>query len=134
MMRGDDLAKFLLRVTLGVLMLFHGVGKIGARADYAPGLVAKVGLPSELGYLVYVGEVVAPILLILGIWTRPAALLVVINMVVAFLLVLSKRFFALGNFGGWALELEGMFFMTALVVALLGAGRFSLGGASGRWN
>jgi len=36
--------------------------------------------------------------------------------------------------GGWTLELQGLFLMGALVVALLGAGRFSLGGAHGRLN
>jgi putative oxidoreductase len=36
--------------------------------------------------------------------------------------------------GGWALELQGMFFVAAVVVALQGAGRYSLGGADGKWN
>jgi putative oxidoreductase len=41
---------------------------------------------------------------------------------------------ALGNQGGWALELQGMFFFSAIAIALLGAGRFSVGGARGRFN
>ena len=36
--------------------------------------------------------------------------------------------------GAWALETQGLFLFGALAVALLGAGRFSLGGAGGRWN
>ena len=36
--------------------------------------------------------------------------------------------------GGWALELQGMFFFAALAVALLGAGRLSMGGINGRLN
>jgi putative oxidoreductase len=36
--------------------------------------------------------------------------------------------------GGWALELQGFFLFTAIAVALLGAGRFSVGGAGGRFN
>jgi len=132
--RGDDLAKFLLVVTLGGLILFHGFAKIDRFHDYAPNLVAKAGLPSALGYLVYVGEVLAPLLLILGLWTRPAALLVAINMIVAFLLVHTRQVFTLSNTGGWALELQAIYFITAVAVALLGAGRYSLAGSGGRWN
>jgi putative oxidoreductase len=40
----------------------------------------------------------------------------------------------LNQFGGWALELEGMYLFTALAIALMGAGRLSLGGANGRFN
>jgi putative oxidoreductase len=40
----------------------------------------------------------------------------------------------LNETGGWALELQGMYLGAAVAVALLGAGRFSLGGATGRFN
>jgi len=133
-MSGDALARFLLRVTLGGLILFHGFAKIVRFHDYAPNLMVKAGFPSSLGYLVYVGEVLAPALLVLGLWTRPAALIVAINMAVAVLLVHTHQFMTLTPSGGWALELQCMYFVTALVVALLGAGRFSAGGAGGRWN
>jgi putative oxidoreductase len=36
--------------------------------------------------------------------------------------------------GGWALELQGMYLGAAIVLALLGAGRFSVGGTAGRFN
>jgi len=44
------------------------------------------------------------------------------------------QFFTLNETGGWALELQGMFFFGAVAVALLGAGRFSLGGTANRFN
>jgi uncharacterized membrane protein YphA (DoxX/SURF4 family) len=72
--------------------------------------------------------VLAPLLLIVGLWTRPAALVVVVNMVVAIVLAHMGQLGQLGKSGGWALELQGFFLFTALAVALLGAGRFSLGG------
>jgi len=40
----------------------------------------------------------------------------------------------LSNTGGWALELQGMYFASAVAIALLGAGRYSVGGAAGKWN
>jgi putative oxidoreductase len=55
-------------------------------------------------------------------------------MIFAVLLVHTSQFFTLNETGGWALELQGMFLFGALAVALLGAGRYSLGGATGRYN
>lgn len=130
----DDLAKFLLRGTLAILILFHGVAKIFNGVGFITGMVAKVGLPPALGYLVYVGEVVAPLFVLLGIWTRPAALIIAINMVVAIMLVHMHEIFTLTKTGGWALELQGLLLVSAVTVALLGAGRYSVGGAGGRWN
>ena len=129
-----DLGRLVLRFALGGLMLLHGLAKIIAGPAAIMGMVAKSGLPPALGYLVYVGEVLAPLLLILGIWTRPAALVVAINMIVAVLLVHAGQFGDFGKSGGWALELQGFYFFTAVAVALLGAGKYSVGGARGRLN
>jgi putative oxidoreductase len=130
----DDTGKLILRVCLGVIILLHGIAKIMGGVDGILGMVAKTGLPSAFGYLVYVGEVAAPLLLIVGLWTRLAALVVAINMVVAFALAHMGDLFTLNEQGGWALELQGMFLFTAIAVMLLGAGRFSVGGARGRFN
>ena len=130
----DDAGKLLLRVVLGVLILLHGIGKLKGGPDYIVGTVVKAGLPALFGYFVYVGEVLAPLLLIVGLWTRAAAAIVAINMLVAVGLVHMNDLFALSKTGGWALELQGMFFFTAVAVALLGAGRYSVGGANGKWN
>ena len=129
-----DLALLLLRVGLGLLILAHGVAKIGSGPGFVLDLVAKAGLPAAFGYLVYVGEVVAPILLIVGLWTRVAALVVAINMVVAILLVHTTQLFTLAKTGGYALELQFIYLFVAIAVALLGAGRYSVGGIRGRWN
>ena len=130
----DDAGRLLLRVVLGLLILLHGIAKLKGGPDYIVGTVVKAGLPAVFGYFVYVGEVLAPLLLIAGLWTRAAAAIVAINMVVAVLLVHMNQLFTLSKTGGWALELQGMFFFTAVAVALLGAGRYSVGGANGRWN
>ena len=128
------LGKLVLRLTLGCLLLLHGVAKIHSGPASIMDRVAGVGLPSAVGYLVYVGEVVAPLLLIMGVWTRAAALIVAINMVVAVLLVHTTQLGALNGNGGWALELQGFYFLTAVAIMLLGAGRVSVGGASGKLN
>ena len=126
-----DAGKLLLRVSLGALMLFHGIAKVIGGPAGIVGLVEKAGLPGSFGYLVYVGEVVAPLLLIIGLWTRAGAAVIAINMVVAVYLVHAHELFTLSKSGGWALELQGFYFFSAIAVMLLGAGRFSAGK---RWN
>lgn len=130
----DDLAKLVLRASLAIFMLFHGLSKVLGGIDPIIGMVGKIGMPAAFAYLVYIGEVVAPLLVLLGIWTRPAALVIAVNMVVAVLLAHPHQLFTLSKTGGWALELQGFFFITAIVVALQGAGRYSVSGTSGKWN
>jgi putative oxidoreductase len=129
-----DTAKLLLRLILGVTILIHGISKIKGGPGFVLDVVDKAGLPHPFGYLVYVGEVVAPLLVIVGLWTRLAALVIAINMIVAVLLVHLGQLLTLSPEGGWALELQGLFLVVALSVALLGAGRYSFGGSAGRWN
>ena len=129
-----DSGKLVLRLVLAAMLLFHGVAKLHNGIGFIADMLAKAGLPAVLGYGVYIGEVIAPLLILIGLFTRAAALLVAINMVVAVLLVHTSQFFTLDKTGGWALELQGMYFFTALAIALLGAGRYSVGGVGGRYN
>lgn len=130
----NDLGKLILRVVLALLILFHGVSKIFGGIGMITGLVQKAGLPPAMAYLVYVGEVIAPLLILFGVWTRLAALIVATNMLVAVGLVHVPQIFTLAQTGGWALELQGMYLGSALAIALLGAGRYSVAGVNGRWN
>lgn len=130
----QDLGKAILRIVLGVLILLHGISKLMAGPGFVVQVVAQAGLPAQFAYLVYIGEVVAPILMIIGLWTRLAGLIVAINMLFAFMLVHAKQFGQMADTGGWALELQGMYLAAAVAVALLGAGRLSVGGADGKWN
>jgi putative oxidoreductase len=129
-----DVGRLVLRLSLGVLILLHGISKIRGGPGFILDVVEKAGLPDPFGYLVYVGEVLAPILVIIGLWTRVAALVIAINMVVAILLVHTGQLLQLSPEGGWALELQGLFLTVPIAIALLGAGRYSVGGRAGRWN
>jgi putative oxidoreductase len=129
----DDLGKLILRLALGILMLFHGVAKLRWGVDAIETMMTVRGLPAMLAWGVYLGEVLAPVLVILGIYSRLGGLLIFLNMVVAIVLVHMGHFLQLSN-GGWRLELQAMYLCAALAVALLGAGRYSLGGSGGRWN
>lgn len=130
----QDLGKAILRIVLGVLILLHGIAKLKSGPGFVVQVVAQAGLPEQIAYLVYIGEVLAPVLLIIGLWTRAAGLVIAINMVFAFALVHTKQLGEMAPTGGWALELQAMYLAAALAVALLGAGRLSVGGIDGKWN
>ena len=117
----DDVGKLTLRLTLGVLILLHGIHKIlyPAALGFIGGRLADLGLPHAMAYLVYVGEVVAPVMLILGVYSRIGGLLVMINMIFALVLAHSTQLLSLSKTGGWAVELEGVYLLCGLAVLML---------------
>jgi putative oxidoreductase len=121
-----DIGKLILRLTLGILILFHGMDKLVHGIGPIQGMVTGRGLPGFLAYGVYLGEVLGPLLLVPGFHARIGAGLIAINMVIAILLVHTGDLLGLSPHGGWQLELQGMFLFTALSLILLGPGRFSL--------
>lgn len=135
MIKSDDTGKLILRLTLGILILLHGLSKLmGGGVTGISGMLSSHGLPGFLAYGVYIGEIIAPVLLIIGVYTRLGGLVIAVNMVVAIMLAHTGQLGSITNNGGWALELQGMFLFTALAITFMGAGRFSLAGNGGRWN
>lgn len=122
----EDIGKLVLRLTLGILILLHGIAKLRFGVSGIEGMLQSHGLPTILAYGVFVGEVLAPILVIIGLYARIAALFIAFHMIVAVALVHSSQMADFTNTGGWALELQGFFFFTAIVVFLIGPGKFSI--------
>ena len=83
----------LLRLTLGASMMYHGHDKVlpahGLHGDWLAPMqryshfVGGLGLPPWLGYVSALTEFLGGVLLVLGLLTRLAALLVLIDMLVA---------------------------------------------------
>lgn len=122
----DDMGKLVLRLTVGILLLMHGLAKVTSGVSGISGMLQGVGLPPALAYGVYVGEVFAPLLVILGLYARLGGVLIVVNMLFAIFLAHSRDVFAITKTGGWAIELQAMFLFTAFAVVLLGPGRLSI--------
>src|SRR5256885_16905194 len=113
----DDAGKLILRVTVAALLGFHGVSKLKNGIGWVAGLLPAHHLPLFVGYGVYVAEVIAPILLILGIFTRPAALAIVVDMVMALVLVVQGRAFQIQpQGGGLGAELQFLYLFSALAI------------------
>lgn len=122
----DDIGKLILRLMLGVLMLFHGYQKLTKGVSVVEPAVVNAGLPAWVGYGVYVGEVLAPLLVIAGFYARVGALVIVVNMIFAVVLVHPMQFWDVTRTGGWALELQAFYLLTGLAIALLGPGKFAV--------
>jgi putative oxidoreductase len=129
----QDLGKLLLRVGLGGLLLFHGVHKLLIGIEPIKAMLTSHNIPDVVAFGVYLGELAAPALVILGVFSRIGGLLIALDMVVAVLLARTADVLLLSPVtGAYALECEVLYLVAALSVALLGAGRISLGGS--RWN
>lgn len=120
----DDTGKLVLRLVLGLLIIQHGIAKILGGIAWLGPVLAAHHLPGFVAYGVYVGEVIAPILIIIGLYTRIGGVLIVINMLFAFWLVHLPHLFTLDN-GHWAFGLQGIFLFSGVAVALMGSGRFA---------
>ena len=84
-----NLALFVMRLWLGPTMFFnHGLDKLTHFKDIAAGFPDPLGIGQPVSLaLVMFAEVVGSLLLIMGLLTRFAALMLVIDLFVAFLMV-----------------------------------------------
>lgn len=111
-----------LRLALGIIFFSHGYPKLAHQGGGMQGFFVQHGLP---GYFVYVSgvlEVFGGILLVLGLFTRGAALLLAIEMAVAIWKVHSSGgYLAVHNY-----EFPLVVMTACFVLAMVGAGMISL--------
>ena len=125
-MQNADVGKLVLRLALGIMILLHGIFKLQHGVSGISGMLQGAGLPGFFAYGVFIGEVIAPIMVIIGYHSRIGAALIAGNMLVAIALAHLNEIFALSGTGGWAIELQGMFLFTAVALCFLGAGRYAM--------
>ncbi|MDX4064980.1 DoxX family protein [Aliarcobacter skirrowii] len=121
-----DIGKLILRLTIGGLMLFHGWAKVVNGIDGIKAMVAKAGFPEFFAYGVYLGEILFPLMIVLGIFVRTSALFVAITMVAAIFLAHSHEIFTLGRTGGPVIELALMYLLGSIAIMFIGSGKISI--------
>lgn len=123
----ENAGKLILRVVLGFLVLLHGIHKVIGGVDWLEGMLVNAGLPGFLRYGVYLGEVIAPLLVIAGYYSRIGAWVIAVLMLFALGLAHTGELFAIDPQGGnLVIELQYMFLFTAIAVALIGPGRYAI--------
>ncbi len=122
----EDTGKLILRITLGALILTHGIGKLTHGIDWIGGALVENGLPAFFRYGVYAGELLAPALLIAGWYARVGAWLIAVNMLFALGLSHWNELFVVTQSGGLAIEKQYMYLLSAVALALIGPGRYAI--------
>lgn len=120
-------AATLLRVSLGLLFLAHGL-LLKVFTFGIPGTVGyfqSIGYPGSFAYLVMLGEIGGGLALILGAYTRTIALLLLPIMIGATLQHIPNGWVFSAKSGGW--EFPALWTVLLVVQALLGDGAFALG-------
>lgn len=123
--RSAPFAALLLRVTLGIMLLAHGL-LLKVLTFGIPGTVGyfqSLGYPGSLAYLVMLAETVGGIALILGLWTRTVALLLVPILVGATLQHAGNGWVFSAKGGGW--EFPAFWTVVLVVQAMLGGGAYA---------
>ncbi len=126
MERNNHLGLLITRIIIAATMLIYGISKLVSGISFIEGLMAKTGLPSFLGYGVYVGEIIAPCLIIIGLRTRLAALVFAINCLTAILLTQLPALFTMNAFGGWSVDLLAIYLFTSMALFFSGGGKYAV--------
>jgi putative oxidoreductase len=106
-----DLGKLILRLAFSIMIIFHGWHKLIGGIYYIQGLLVQHGLPGVIGYGVFIGELVAPLLIILGIFTCPSALVFSFTILAAYLLIDPVKALMLTKVGGLGRRRYGSVFL-----------------------
>ena len=122
----QDKGLLIIRLLVGVLIIFHGFGNLLSGYAFIGGVMENAGLPRLFAYGAFIGEIVAPILIIAGFRARGASLVLAFTMFVAILLVHAGEIFTLNQFGGWAIELQLFYLLGAIAIFFSGAGNYAL--------
>jgi putative oxidoreductase len=129
----EDVGRLLLRLPVGGLMLFHGVHKAMHGHGFIEKILAQHGLPKLLWIGVPIGEILAPLCILLGVFTRLSALMVVVTMLFSLYLVFGTNSFALTEHGGLRTELNLFYLFAGLALMFLGSGRYALYRGNNKW-
>lgn len=132
--QNKDLGLLILRLSVGLLMIPHGIHKLlnSGALGYIQSLLESKGLPAFISYGVFVGEIIAPLLIVIGFRTRISALvLAATGLMILFLGY--DNLFSLTQHGGWVAELAGLFLFGALALAFTGGGKYALS-TNNQWD
>lgn len=126
-MKNFDLGILFARLGLGVCLFMHGFAKILHGIGGVKSILTKAGLPEVMAYGSYIGEVVAPIMIILGIFSRIGALLVIGTS-----LTIMYAYHGLGNLldlastGGFKAEILYLYIALSLCIIFSGSGKYAI--------
>lgn len=121
-----DISTLLLRLSMGSLLLAHSlllkVGIYGVAGTV--GYFESIGYPGLFAYLVIIGEALAGAALILGVYSRWAAVAMLPIMLGALAQHIGNGWVFSAQGGGW--EFPALWTVLLVIQAVLGDGRYAL--------
>ncbi|REC63928.1 DoxX family protein [Chryseobacterium pennae] len=133
MKKNIDLGLLISRIAIGFPMSVYGVNKLIHGIGFIEDMLTMHGLPSFFAYGVFAGELIAPVMLMIGFRTRLAGLIFAINCFTATILAQTANIFKLNDFGGWALELLAIYMLVGISFFFTGAGKYAVSVAN-KWD
>ena len=126
-MKNFDLGILFARLGLGVCLFMHGFAKILHGIGGVKSILTKAGLPEVMAYGFYVGEVVAPIMIILGIFSRIGALLITgTSLTIMYAYHGLGNLLELTNAGGFKAEILYLYIALSPCVIFCGSGKYAI--------
>lgn len=118
----SDIGLLIIRIGLGGIIFFHGFHKLMHGLEDQIQILASHGFPGWLMLFVYVSEVLAPVLIVLGVLTRLSSVSIIITMIVVFVVLP----FPIGLDEHGAMNIESQLYFLLLPCALFftGPGRY----------
>ncbi|HEY9506295.1 MAG TPA: DoxX family protein [Gemmatimonadales bacterium] len=125
-----DLALLILRVVLGIIMVYHGWPKLTDLGGTIGGFTS-MGIPAPAVAAIFatIAEVVGGLLMLVGAFTDIAGLLFALDMLGAITFVHAKNGFSVAEGG---VEWPLLLLASALALAFAGPGRYAVGNPAPR--
>lgn len=121
-----QIGKLILRLCVGFLMIPHGIHKLINGVGDVKSLISQIGFPEFVAYGIFIGEIIAPIMIIIGFRARLGALFVVCTMLVAIATTSGFNLFGINKVGGFNAEIQLLYLLASLSIMLIGAGKYSI--------
>ena len=126
-MKNVDLGLLFLRLGLGICLFMHGFGKILHGVGGVKNILVDAGLPSFLAYFAYLSEVLAPIMIAVGFYSRLGALLVFgSSLVILYSFYGFSNLLELTNVNGFKAELIYLYIAMSLCIISTGSGKYAI--------
>lgn len=123
----------IMRVSIAFTMLIYGISKWINGIDYIRLILNKYDLPSFFAYGIFIGEILMPILIIVGFRTKLVGLAFAIFCTTAIIMDRLPDLFSLNEFGGWSIDLIFIYLTFGIAQYFIGAGKYAVS-TKNKWD
>ncbi|MBE2984889.1 DoxX family protein [Campylobacter sp. RM9344] len=124
-MKNFNLGLLFIRLGLGICLFLHGFHKITNGIGGVKAILVKSGLSEILAYGVYFGEVLAPLMLIIGFYSRISASIIIATSLFIIYAAYPNPL-EITNYGGFKAEILYLYICMAFCIVFCGSGKYAV--------